>query len=262
MSIPQYPHEILPKQNWREGVLSSEIIGFCQDAMLGHMLNGRPEECFDFSLGEDMLSILPEKLPLNRIPGLSCSLLGTSFIVEHFHFLPSNDGKAPWHDGIVVPEEMVNENNYTYYHDVTVVGWQLKEIHKYKIPYIRNFHKPREYKEYKEKVLAISKKSGVATLYLEEWENLLENPENKSLRIVNLFGEARVNHAPTMLNFWHYTIDLYPAEDDTKPIPKVSDGWRSNMAENVCDILRRRFTLVSDDSAIPQIGNEKLWVKK
>ena len=106
MSIPQYPHEILPKQNWREGVLSSEIIGFCQDAMLGHMLNGRPEECFDFSLGEDMLSILPEKLPLNRIPGLSCSLLGTSFIVEHFHFLPSNDGKAPWHDGIVVPEEI------------------------------------------------------------------------------------------------------------------------------------------------------------
>ena len=34
------------------------------------------------------------------------------------------------------------------------------------------------------------------------------------------------------------------------------------MAENVCDILRRRFTLVSEDSAIPQIGNEKLWVKK
>ena len=262
MNIQQYPHEILPKQNWREGVLSSEIISICQDAILGHMLNGQQEDCFDSSLGEDMLSILPEKLPLNRMPGLSCCLLGTSFILEHFHFLPNNDGKAPWHEGISVPEEIVNEDNYTYYPDVTVVGWQLKEIHEYKIPYIRKKKKKKEYEEFKDKVLAVSKKSNVAIIYLEEWEHLLENPEDKNYRIVNLFGEARVNHAPTMLNFWHYTIDLFPAENDAKPLTKVSDGWRFNMAENVCDILRRNFILISDDSDIPQIGDEKIWVKK
>lgn len=261
MSIPQYPHEILPKQNWRENVPPSNVIGVCQEAILGHMLNGRREDCIDFTLGEDMISILPDKLPLKRIPGLSCCLLGTSFIVEHFHFLPSNDGKKSWHEGVVVPEEMVNENNYTYYPDVTVIGWLLKEIHKYKIPYKRNFRKQKEYEEFKKDVLAVSNTKGIVDLYLEEWEQLLENPEDKNLRIVNVFGETRVNHAPTMLNFWHYTIDLYSIDNDIKPIDNISGGWKYNMADNFCDYLRRKFVLFENDSTIPKIVDKNLWVR-
>ena len=88
MNRTNYPHEILPKQNWKQYVPPSEIICVCQDAILGRMLEGREEDCLDSSLGEDMVSILPEKLPLKRIAGLSCSLLGTTFIVDFFQLFP------------------------------------------------------------------------------------------------------------------------------------------------------------------------------
>ena len=65
-----------------------------------------------------------------------------------------------------------------------------------------------------------------------------------------------------MLNYWHFTIDVYPAEGDMNPLKNASDGWRRNLAANLCDFLRRCYEIIADDNQVAAVEDETLWVKE
>ena len=44
------------------------------------------------------------------------------------------------------------------------------------------------------------------------------------MRIADFKGETRCDHAPTMLNYWHFTIDLYAPNDNENPLKKSAKG--------------------------------------
>lgn len=254
MAKPDYPSEILPQQGWRQCICTQDLVERCPDAMLGHKLDGTLEQCIN---PEDD-SIYMSVLPVDCIPNLSCSLLGTFFKVNHLHFLPDNEGKTPWEEGTVVGDEMMCKDNYNHYSDITVVGWKAREVQGKPLPYDHVFDKKTLYDAFKEAAKGIAELRKVE-VYLNEWEDLKKNPANSKLKIAEVVGEARVNHDPTNLNYWHFTIDIYPAESDIKPLKNASKGWSRNIATNLCDFLRHCYEIIENDAQVAVIDEKSLW---
>ena len=94
----------------------------------------------------------------------------------------------------------------------------------------------------------------------KEWNDLLEDEDNKKLRIADFTGESRCNHAPTMLNYWHYTIDLYSADDSKTPLKKISKGWREKMGLYLQDYLCNSFLLLKEEAQVARIDDEHIWM--
>ena len=239
----------------------SDILDNCTDAVLGHMLVGNYKQCIDDSLGEGMEFVRRNMLPLERIPNLSCSLLGSFFQFMFFHFLPDNDGKGSWKAGLTVRDDLLNENNYNYYPEITVVGWALKKLEGRPLPYPRQFSKQKEFTDFQNAAIAVAQNRN-CEIVQHEWADLVKDEENRKLRIADFSGEVRDNHAPTMLNYWHFTIDLYAANDDKNPLKKVSKGWREKMATNLQDLLCNSFCVLNNESQVPRIENEGIWKKR
>lgn len=259
MSKPDYPREILPQKEWKQTVAVSDILKNCPDALLGHLLVGDKQLCIDSSLGEDMCVIRRESLPLERMANLSCSLLGTYFALSFFHFLPDNVGRLPWKAGTCIVDDLLDEKNYNHYPEITVVGWYLRNIENHSIPYPRIFFKAKEFEAFQDAVAAIAKDKN-EEIVQKEWNDLLEDEDNKKLRIADFTGESRCNHAPTMLNYWHYTIDLYSADDSKTPLKKISKGWREKMGLYLQDYLCNSFLLLKEEAQVARIDDEHIWM--
>lgn len=261
MADYRYPLEILPKETYRQEIDPAAIIEHQQRALLGHMLVGSENDSIDYSLGPDMPAIYQEALQIKRIPNLSCSLMGCCFCIENFHFLPQNKGKQPWIDDYQVEESLLeNKENYDYYPEITVVGWLLANIHLHPIPYKRSFGKKSEYDVFAQKARGVAENRKI-DMYLAEWNELKAKATDNELPAAEVKGQARVNHAPTNLNYWHFTIDFYSAEDDTKPQKNISGAWRNNMALNLWDYLRHTFDVLKSEEQIPRITDQSIWLK-
>ena len=260
MADQRYPIEILPQRGWKQCICQEEIVGHCPNALLGRKLDGDFEKCIDISAGEGKWVIYMNALPVSCIPNMSCSLLGTFFKPTYFHFLPDGEGKGGWKENVEVNETLIDGNS-VYFDTITVVAWKICNVHNRTLPYKHVFAKNKEYSSFRENAIAVSGERNIPQLYLSEWEELTANPKNEKQRIVEVNGVARVNHDPTMLNYWHFTVDQYPAESDIKPLAKASEGWRYNLALNLCDYLRHNFDIVTDSTNIPMISDERLWTK-
>lgn len=205
MTKPSYPKEILPQQEWVQTIQVGDIISACPMAMLGHLLVGTYKECVDDSTGEGMEYIRRDVLPLKRMANLSCSLLGTYFSLPYFHFLPDNGGKEPWKESVGVSEELLSEQNYNYYPEVTVVGWALQALEGRTLPYPRLFTKKTEFDTFQKGAADVAAERNVEIVQ-KVWAELREDEQNKKMRIADFKGETRCNHAPTMLNYWHFLL--------------------------------------------------------
>ena len=256
-----YPQGILPESTYRQEVNPAAIIEHQPLALLGHMLNGSEKDCIDYSLGEDMPVIYQDALQLKRVPNLSCSMMGCCFSIEDFHFLPQNKGKLAWKGDRQIEESLLEDKeNYRYYAEITVVSWMLANIHLHPIPYKRSFGKKSEYDEFVKKANDVAQKRKI-DIYLAEWDELKAKTNEKELPVAEVKGLARVNHAPTNLNYWHFTIDFYSAEDDTNAQKNISGAWRNNMALNLWDYLRHNFDILRSEEQIPKIIDQSIWLK-
>ncbi len=271
MAIPPYPRAVLPQVGWKNPILSDDIIKSNKDAVLGHMLEGTEEKCIDKSLGEGMDSIRRDFLPLKRMANLSCSLFGTCFIAQYFHFLPQEKGEAKW-NGNLIEESLMDETNYRYIPEMIVVGWLLRAVHLMPLPYPRTFVCKTDYDRFMNEALPVAEERKIEIIR-QSWEELKaetkakqetdgENETNKTNDItLRVVGESHVNHDPTMLNYWHFTIDLYSANDNKNAVNKISRGWREKMAINLQDYLCHNFFIITESTKISSISDNSLWVK-
>lgn len=258
---PPYPQDILPRQGWTVPISTDDLLKDCPNLLIGHMLRGSVEQCIDMTAGEDMPCITRSSLPLERMANLSCCFLGSYFLISYFHFLPDNEGEAAWKEEYGMRCDLITEDNYTHYPVITVVGWLLREIENRRLPYPKVFSKQSDFEENQLKAINVAEERN-CQIAQQEWQNLKCSEENKKQRIAEFIGESRCNHAPTMLNYWHSTIDIYTAFDNVNPVKKISSGWSKKLAVNLQDYLCRSFVLLKDESKVPHIANDALWVKQ
>lgn len=260
MAKPSYPQEILPCHGWKQTMMVSDILKSCPKAVLGHLLVGNKEQCVDDSLGLGMETIRRDVLPLDRMANLSCSLLSTYFMLVFFHFLPDNEGKQTWKPDNVVTDDLLKEDNYNFYPEITVVGWYLGSLEHHPIPYPRSFAKVKEFHDFQEVATAVAR-NRKKEIVQKEWQDLAEDETNKKLRIADFTGEVRCNHDPTFLNYWHFTIDLYSADDNENPLKNTSKGWREKMGIWLQDYLCNSFMLLTEDEQVSKVTDKSVWEK-
>lgn len=246
MAENEYPKHILPKVGWRVGITGGEIRSLCEDAVIGRRMDGSIEDYTEQRLGE--LYLKSDALVSDSIPNLSTNLLGTVFRYEDFRFKQKEKGKDSW-DGVSEPDDLISNQNYEKHTGpMSVIGWEIKELDGVTFPYKRNFPKEADYKAFKDKA-----ESSAEDIYLEEFGNLPVDDNNSHYKEV--IGEIRLRHMPTNLNYWHFTIDLFPFEDKANAIKNTKSSWRKMMAYNVRDILYKTFLKISEDSDCPNIFN-------
>ena len=242
MAENEYPKHILPEVGWRVGITGGEIRSLCEDAVIGRRMDGSIEDYTEQRLGE--LYLKSDALVLDSIPNLSTNLLGTVFRYEDFRFKQKEKGKDSW-DGVSEPDDLISNQNYEKHTgQMSVIGWEIKELDGVTFPYKRNFPKEADYKAFKDKA---------EDIYLEEFGKL--PVDDNKIRYKEMEGKIMLIHMPTNLNYWHFTIDLFPFEDKAKAIKNAKSSWREMMAYNVRDILYNTFLIISEDSDYPKIFN-------
>lgn len=246
MEQNDYPKRILPQPTWRKGISTNEILEYSQEAIIGRRIDENKDVCLDDSLGKDALAIkedsLEKILPLKRVPNLSTNLLGCNFELGDFLYIQKNEGKVDWMEGVDVSDYLQTEENFQVVSgDMFVIGWMVKDFEQWTIPYKRKFEQKKVYDQFKEDIQ--SKTDGDVNIFLEEYQKFCSKNKNKQLE---LDGEVRLNHRPTNLNFWHFTIDLYSMEDKDNPIMDINSSWKEQMAISVRDVLKRTFLLIPE----------------
>lgn len=253
MDAPKYPVHIIPEEGWKKDIQCKDVIALCKEAVTGRRIDGALKDCIDFSLGEDAVSLKEEVLPTDDIPNLSTSLLGTPFQLDDFHFRQIGNGQKNWEGRAIKLESFKIDEDYKYIKtDFFIVGWSMIYLNERPVPYNKVFNKKKEYTAFIDKIKATSEKE---VSYIEEYENLQKNEDGMPYAEFN--GKIIINHIPTNLNYWHFTIDLYPIDTPDKPIKDTKKTWREMMAENVADYLRKSFYILPDMSTPPVIPN---WV--
>lgn len=245
MTQSEYPKHILPVIGWKIGIKASEILEICKSSIIGHRIDGLISDCTENRMGE--LHLKCEFLPTKRIPNLSSNLLGAKFQLEDFRFIQKNAGKEKW-DGVCQTEDLLKDENYEEQTgDMFVIAWNIDDLEGFSIPYKRNFPKKNLYDEIKNKVLSSEE------IYLVEYDKL--PVDDNKVHYLDSEGEVHLTHEPTNLNYWHFTIDLFPLEDNEHPIKRADNAWQKMMADNVGDYLRKTFLLVPDHICPPKIDS-------
>lgn len=252
MESNEYPVRIIPSFGWNDDIKCDAILCVCKDAMVGRRIEGSAEDCVDSSLGEDAISLKEEALTKDEIPNLSTSLLGAKHQIEDFRFRQIGQGKAPWDkEEVGISAFCIDKDFVRIDTEFIVVGWSLFGLNNKDVPYRKTFNKKKEYDAFVDSVNKANESQNKEKIYLEEYEKLSKNENGVSYGEYN--GKVFVNHAPTKLNYWHFTVDLYPVDTPEKPLKGVKGAWREMMAENIADYLRRSFYILPDSDLPPLI---------
>lgn len=258
MSENKYPTVIVPQVGWRASITGDEIKSISGGLVVGRRIDGTTEEMLDTSLGEDAVSLKPKAITKERVPNLSICLLGGPHLIDHFSFRQIGHGAARW-DGEenVDVESAVNGVDYLMAGEQWfVVGWTVESVHRVSFPYKRVFAKEAMYKGF---VDSINKLKSPESIYLDEYKKL--PVEGGKGPIFKATGEIRLNHFPTRLNYWHYTIDAYSMENPDNPIMELKNAWQKDIAANILDQFNRTFSIISDPNGVPTIKDWEQFVK-
>lgn len=173
------------------------------------------------------ISSLPENCIMSdAVAGMSMSLLGGGFKGEkHICYRQKNTGAKEW-DGVTILNDEEIRDCYDFIPDACPIYFSLKEIHKVRIPYKRQFDKQRDFNN----VLVV--KSAV-----NAWEKG---------STYDVEGELSVVHKPTMMNYWHVELQISAVADKDMYIKKGKAAWNRSLRYAVVDHLYHNFLFPND----------------
>lgn len=253
----EYPIRIIPEEGWLTCVKCDAVLSVCSDAFIGRRIEGAKCESIDDSLGEDAMCLKVRALPSSEIPNLSTSLLGARHEVDDFHFCQKGKGSKDWDGKVVSIDQYQPDTDFIIIESEMIVAvWPAIELHKRPVPYKKVYTKK---KEYNEEISNIKKSLPYQEIYFEEYEKLKK--DEKGNPFCEFEGMVILNHCPTNLNYWHFTIDLYPAEASGSAIKNAKSAWRAMMCDNVADYMRRTFILLEEGIQPPKIYKWEIIVR-
>lgn len=259
--MADYPKEILPRKEYLGKIETALLLEKQSNAVIGHWLN--LEDCtrsryIDESMGEEFAQLTNEALPQDKMVNLSCSLLGAVYGFVHFAYVPKAAGKISWDKSSDIADDMLVPDNYKTLSDYLVVAWEIKDLAGVKLPYIRSFDQKKQYDTAVKAVHEVQVNNKEELAVFDEWEKISQR-EGSKLRDVKLIGEVHVNHDPTNLNYWHFTIDLQPMDKDSE-LKYVKNGWQKNLANELFKILKSTYFEVGANYEAPVIESS-VWMK-
>lgn len=260
--MTKYPEELIPQESWEHEISVEDILNNNQDALIGRWVKGCKTDWVDYSLGEDMPILRDKAIDMARMLNISCSLLGALFLPEHFCFITQGKGSELWKESnySAIPQEEICENNYRIDKEIFVVAWSIHDIHGMMVPYSRTFADEGSYNLFAQNVKNVveNRTSDEDLRVVAEWNELKRN--NNGAYEAEIYSQLRVSHAPTYLNYWHFLVDAYPADDDDNAVLARKNAWQKSLTLNIWNALSSSIVIIEEGTDIPQLSSS-LWSK-
>ena len=211
-----YPEKILPRQSYLIRLNVEKLLSKYQNLLVVRLKEGNFQDyIIKTELGEKCLS---ERVFVNNMANLSLNLAGGLFDTKsnkHLRFLPTNEkATRPW-NGESIPKDLYQKpDNYKIYDVCFGLCFKVRDIHNRTFPYYKHFKSQEERNEYE-------RNTALATSDEEKSydANFVGAFEGKD-RGVEVRPRIKVHHSPTMLNYWHMTLDTYRPIDTDYIHPK------------------------------------------
>lgn len=234
--LKPYPRCIVPNTRYRYRLPMRKLLADYPD--LAVVRRSKMRDPFVFSASGKVRTLRNDAI--DDLLEISVNLLGGPFKMRHLPFAPSLElVKDEW-DGEAMPCLQLSENDYDVKPEWGIIGFRVAVVNTFAFPYCKDINK----KDY----LGIVK----ASRQIKKRERL-----NVPEAIVGALGQAdnnmtnvhawlHVNHHPTLLNYWHMQIDVYPAGREDY----LHHGNKSNEARRI----RHRFRDFLSRIAICEFG--------
>lgn len=248
MDVARYPHDLIPQVAWKERMCTEEMLETMGDFCLLRRCDCSEEKGIKIDMvAEGGSPILThDALTDQRIANMSMSLLGTLFQKDDIRFKQKEEAMADWNGGEVdavrLIENFVEEVPEPWF----VVVWLAGGLHNQEVPYKKGGIKQEDFEKFKEEVNTVS---GIVLGTLAEY-NAEEEP---------LYGVTKVNHRPSNLNYWHFTLDVYPATREGY-IEEPQDNSEKKLLKKVGKQFLRYSFKRYEEVSIAQM-KESLWIK-
>ena len=248
MEIAQYPQYLIPQVTWRERMCTEEMLGAMDDFCLLRRCDCEEGKGIKMEFVEDGGSpfLTHEALSDQRIGNMSMSLLGTLFQKDDIKFKQRGDAMADWTGGEVDANRLIENWVEEVPQPWFVVVWFARGLHDKKVPYKKGGITNDKYEQFKADVEAVR---NIVLGTLDEY-NAASEP---------LFGITKINHRPSNLNYWHFTLDTYPATR-AGYIEEPMDNSEKNLLKKVGKQLLRYSFRRYEEVTIPVV-KETLWNK-
>lgn len=219
----KYPQSILPHLNYVTKIDLEEIL---DNEKLPLVVVRRSP--IPFELVGPKKNLLAEDCVSENVFNYSMNLLGGDFQVrEHLELRQKNKGTEDW-DGKSFLTEDELEECWEHVEESYPIYYKVEDLHGVEIPYKKKFEKERDYNVILQLLIEQDMRTAIGI-----WK-----PSDKE---VKLTGVMRVNHAPTMMNYWHVTLDAYELFAQEKPLKKSKSAWNAEIRGYMVDYLRRHY---------------------
>ena len=228
-----YPVEILPKKIYKKRLSIKCLLGKYRDLMVVRQVKGnandykRQTEAGELEWDDSIFE--------NSLANLSMNLVGGIFKItnsSHLHFLPiSQEAKKTWSGERVSHKIVADKSSFSFEPCCFGMCFYVKEIHDRTFPFFKHFDTKEERDNY-----ANLAKDATTEREKEYDAHLVGAFENKRIN-VEIRPRLKVNHSPTMANYWHVTLDTYRPIDKT-PVPSY---------DKICSSDKRMFKALKQD---------------
>ena len=232
-----YPSVIQPQTNYRKR-MDFQAMQKAYPSLKAVRLSEVPyAEAFESSESDGHKLLTSQAI--GAVCGMSMNLLGGLFDKDkHLYYRPTAD--SPCHedwDGESTYEvragdyQMMPNNRFPLF-------YELAEWHNYTFPYNATTDSETDFNEKKERIRKIAEEIGVE-------QTLCESFPGKS-KPFEVKARARINHHPTLMNYWHSQLDCYSADSDEAI---TNDTKPSSMVKKILKRLKNDLKMKYQGSA-------------
>lgn len=221
----RYPKRILPTVKYVVSINVDILLAEVRDFVVSRRIKGSIEENTCVFAGQRRLRVEA----LGSIPNMSLNLLGGKFIEKrHNRFRQVGEAAEEWHGERILMKSFIGK--FEVVDNCSAVAFRGKDLHRVAVPY-----KKAATRAEKDKL----KSRGI------DLDRFVDGS------VINHEGLIKLEHKPTMLNYWHMVLDLFPQEAEL-PIKRDDAAWKKNMIGFVVqEILTVKYEI--DPDPVPTI---------
>lgn len=199
----KYPASILPNKEYLLEMDMPQLLKVYPNLYAVRRIDGDKDQLvIQFSNDKILAAAALENV---NVANLSVNLVGGLFIVNgHLEFRPiSNDVTKQWKGEKVSLEEL--NGKYEVKDSCFAVYYKIKDFIIFPLMQDMTFQTEKDFIGFKAKAA----ENHVEETYLQAFERG---------KTINLPVKKKVNHKPTICNYWHLVFDTYPYERPNTPI--------------------------------------------
>lgn len=217
MNKRHYPTEILPKSSYKRTIDIDEVVYHTGDITFSRRIDRKIEDCEIFN-GKRMIET--EDIT-EHIVNMSLNIHGGYFETQHIPFRQTKQGTDNW-DGKDIDMTQYSEC-FEYKEECFPIFFKSADIHNQRFPYKKEIQKDSERNETQRKINRVLETFG----------------DRQYIMIATI----KVRHVPTMLNYWHGELTVYPEDSPQTPLDSKKGAWKKHLFHSLSeDIIQQKYT--------------------